>query len=403
MVVGNAEKIGGNFIWASEDTRTKVHGPWADAGGPRCGDRGARFRASCSRGVGFASRIAGSAATGQHTVVISGFNNGDFGTYTITLNGAIIGWGLGTQEQVEELRSAVAQLGRQTLRSTGINSGVQAQRSLNAQSGDASDPVLSTAGPIVSTSGGLSGTAGRVNVWGKISNTQSVSSARSLDLPMLQLGADYVVMPNVAIGLAYSRGTINSATTGMRVDGEQNIIQPYLGWQSGDYYGSASLQIGRIDYDTITTTAGTASADGNLLGFSADVARDYEISPGRTISPFASVNLGNIDLEDTTGTLAAAGILTNVDFREIRLGATFGTQFGPGVVKLTVSADHFDTNTPITISSGTINETGLSGTVGLGYQTQIDARWAIDADVSASGLGSDTRQVQAGLKMSFAF
>lgn len=63
-------------------------------------------------GVTINAKIAGSAATGQHTVVISGFRNDDFGTYTITLNGAIIGWGLGTQEQVEELRSAVVQLGR---------------------------------------------------------------------------------------------------------------------------------------------------------------------------------------------------------------------------------------------------------------------------------------------------
>jgi hypothetical protein len=347
------------------------------------------------RGPGEDALLGASLTNGRYTIVVSGFDNGDFGSYTLLLNGVVIVWGLGTRDQIDELRSAIAQSGRQTLRALATNTSVAAQASLQAQDDESTSTVTST----MSADSNL---AGRMNVWGKLSNTHGIG-ARDLRLPTLQLGADYAITPDMVAGLAIARGSIKSSTTGLSVSGKQTIVQPYLGWRNGDLRGAASLSFGRISYDTITTTAGTASAKGTLRGFSADIAKDYAIGGGRTISPFASLNIGQIKLKDTTGTLAAAGIPDSVRFREVRLGTTFAMAMGAGVGKLTVSADHFGTNAPIAISSGTFDEKGWSGTIGLGYQAKMASGWTIDAELNAGGIGSDTRQVQGGLKVGLKF
>ncbi len=53
---------------------------------------------------------------GDYTLVVTGFCCDQQGTYTVYLNGILVGWGLATAAQLDELRAMAAQSGRQGLR-----------------------------------------------------------------------------------------------------------------------------------------------------------------------------------------------------------------------------------------------------------------------------------------------
>jgi hypothetical protein len=76
---------------------------------------------------------------------------------------------------------------------------------------------------------------------------------------------------------------------------------------------------------------------------------------------------------------------------------------GQGTVKVTLSADHFGSNAPTNIASGSFGTKGWSGTIGLGYQTDLKNGWQMDASLNASGLGRVQRRVDGAVQLSLAF
>ena len=244
---------------------------------------------------------------------------------------------------------------------------------------------------------------GNVYAWFKASSLYAESTGRSYRSPMLQFGADVALGDNFVAGLSVGHGDISAKSTGFSFEGTQTLIQPYLGWQHGPWRGSASVVYGMIDYNTITTTAGTAGAEGEMMGFSAEVSRDFALDDKTTLAPFVSINTGQIDLTATSGTLAGAGIGDKVNFTETSLGATLITDFDHGAFSFGLSADHFGSNAPTALSSGAYDSTGWSGTARFGYSANLSDRMVLDAGVEVGGIGSATTSYAGSVSLSMKF
>lgn len=326
---------------------------------------------------------------GEYTLVVSGFANGQDGSFTVFLDGAVVGWGLTTAEQLAELQAIAAQSGRQTLRvMTGnIASALQEGEATRALrfSTKGTEPVQDMV------------------LWFRLSNSQGLEASRSLSMPLLQVGADWSVAPNLVMGVALATARLSAANTEAVLAGDQVLLQPYLGWSAGDWHGRASVVLGRISYDTLETSGGTASAKGKMRAATLDIARDFRLADGAVVSPFAALHMGQITLTETAGSLAATGVASAVWFHEARLGAAYSRKLGEGTAKLSVSLDHFDTNAPIDLASGSHDQTGWSGTVGFGYDTALGNGMVLNGSVKMGGIGSASRTAEAAVTFGWTF
>ncbi|WP_422370402.1 autotransporter domain-containing protein [Hoeflea sp.] len=353
-------------------------------------------------GVGLLSRLASTDTDpnapyqeGQYTIVVTGFDNADFGTYILTLNGVVIGWGPSTAQQLAELQSVISDNGRNNLQVVSANVGNAAKNSFEARmrangQGDGSFAE----GDMLS---------GNVHVWANGSVTHADSSGRSFTSPLMQFGADVAINESFIVGLSGGLGSIKARSAGYTFDATQTLVQPYIGWNTGDWHGTASLTFGWIDYDTIVTPAGAATAKGEMIGFSADVNRDFMVDATTTVSPFAAIETGRIKLTATTGTLAGAGIANDVDFTETRLGAKITKVFDNHKFSAGLSADHFSSNAPTALSSGQYDTTGWSASATAGYSVQLNDTALLDAGVRIGGIGNDGVNYTGTLNVSVKF
>ncbi len=257
----------------------------------------------------------------------------------------------------------------------------------------------------ISTQISTQGTAAEPGMfpWFRLSNAKDVGGTNKLSVPAVQFGVDWSLAPNLVAGLSLSGATMEASNPTASLKATQIAVQPYVGWSAGNWRGAASVVLGRVDYESLVTIGGTASAKGDLRAVLLDAAYDFELSPAATLSPFAAVRLGRIDLSETGGSLAATGIGTDVTFEEVSIGATYARNIGPGTARLTLSADHFDTNAPINLSAGAFDQTGWSGGLGLGYEADIAAGLNINADAKVTGLGSDSRVGELSLTFRWSF
>lgn len=333
---------------------------------------------------------AGSTLTeGQYTLVVTAYANGQDGAYTIYLDGAVVGWGLATSAQLDELRAMAAQSGRQGLR-------VLTGNIVSALAEGQATRALS-----FSTKGGEP--ASDLFLWVRMSNSQSWGDQRGLSMPALQIGADWTAAPGVVAGLSLSTADLHMANSSVSLAADQMAFQPYLGWTNGNWRGSASVVLGQVDYDRLVSSGGTASAKGELRAATLDIARDIALPAGGTIAPFAALRLGQISLTETAGSLAATGIGTDIWFNEARIGATYTRALGAGTGQISASLDHYDTNAPISLASGTFDQTGFSGTIGLGYEAALANGVTLAGTARLGGLGTGTRTGDVGLTFRWAF
>lgn len=326
---------------------------------------------------------------GAYTLVVTGFCCGDEGTYTVYLDGIRVGWGLSTSAQLDELRAMAAQSGRQGLR-------VLTGNIVSALAEGQATRALS-----FSTKGGEP--ASDLFLWVRMSNSQSWGDQRGLSMPALQIGADWTAAPGVVAGLSLSTADLHMANSSVSLTADQMAFQPYLGWTNGNWRGSASVVLGQVDYDRLVSSGGTASAKGELRAATLDIARDIALPAGGTIAPFAALRLGQISLTETAGSLAATGIGTDIWFNEARIGATYTRALGAGTGQISASLDHFDTNAPISLASGTFDQTGFSGTIGLGYEAALANGVTLAGTARLGGLGTGTRTGDVGLTFRWAF
>ncbi len=348
-------------------------------------------------GAGLLSLISndldGPYAEGQYTIVFSGFGNDDFGAFVLFMDGVVIGWGPTTAQQLDELKAALADTGRYDLQLLSSNVRSAAQESLATR-----DLAFSTKGQ----SGKM---MGNVYAWAKVSSLYAESSAlgRTYRSPLFQFGADYAINSSIVAGLSVGFGDVSAASTDASFEGSQTLIQPYLGWNYDAWHGTVSAVYGKIDYNTITTLSGAAGAEGEMLAFSADVGRDFALDANTTITPFASIRTGEIKLTATSGTLAGAGLNDTVNFTEASLGGTLTKTFDHGAFTFGLSADNYSTNAPTALVSGVYDATGWSASTRFGYSVNLTDRTVMDTAVSIGGIGSESINYGASVKIAMKF
>jgi hypothetical protein len=348
-------------------------------------------------GAGLQSLISqtndGPYAEGQYTVVVSGFSNSDFGTYVLMLDGVLIGWGPTTAQQLDELKAVLADTGRNNMEILALNVSSAVEESFVTRN-------------LAFGADGQSGKMlGSVYAWARVSNlyTKSDSIGRSHRSPLFQFGGDVAIGQSLVAGLSLGFGDLAASSNGYTFAGSQTLIQPYLGWDHGAWNGTVSAVYGKIDYDTITFAGGTTGAEGEMMAVNADVGYDIVIDPTTTISPFASINAGEIKLTATSGSLAGIGLDDSVSFTEASIGATVAKTLDHGLFTLSLSADHYDTDAPVALISNTYDPNGWSASAELGYQANLSNRTTLDARAKIGGIGSITTSYSGsvGLKITF--
>lgn len=332
---------------------------------------------------------------GEYTLVLFFEDGLDFlpgsRDYMVTVGGAFFGWGPTVEQQLEELGAVAAEGGRYTLRLVNSNIHDVAQRSIAKRK-----TPKAAAGETASL-------MGDVNAWVRTSAISADSDARTYDTKMFQFGADIAVNSSLVAGLAIGVGDMNADTTGFSFQGDQILIQPYVGWNYGVWRGSASLVYGDLEYDTITSGSGTAAADGEMLALSANVSRDFAINEQTTLTPFVGVETGQTKLDATSGSLAGLGIGESVNYTETRLGVVMTADVGGGTLTLGASANYYDTDAPTVLTSGQFDDTGWSGITEVGYSVSLDQNTRLDANIQVGGIGTGTSSFSGALQLAITF
>lgn len=330
---------------------------------------------------------------GQYVVVVTGYYDSSFGTFALFLDGVLLGIGPSTEQQVNELKASLLQAGQQTVRV--LNGNVQAAIAESIASRDLTISSKNTAS---------SALAGNVYVWSKASLAYAENNGHSVRSPILQFGADVAVGSNKILGISLGYGDISQSSGTTVIDGSQVTLQPYFGWQKGSWQGTASVTYGQMDYDTITSASGAASAEGDLLAFSADASKGILLKNGKTLSPFASFSVGSIDLTETAGSLAGAGLSNSVSFQDARFGTRISQKIGSSsMMTFGVSADYYHSNAPVNLISGQFNNKGWSGTAEYGYQVEFNNGVHLNTQVAAGGLGSSNKHYIGSIEIGMQF
>ena len=324
---------------------------------------------------------------GHYTLVTTGYCCDQQGTYILYLDGVALGWGLSTIEQLKELKDRVAQGGRHTLRAMAGNIA-----SALAEGEASRRFTLST-----------KGTSQEMFLWLRVTDTHASGDGRSLTMPHLQFGADWALQDNLVLGISVAGGKISASNSEISASGQQLLVQPYLGWNSGKTRASVSLAFGSVTYDRIASSGGIASAEGRILAGTLDVARDFAISDAANLSPFLAFRTGRMELTEASGSLAATGAGSDVTFSETRLGAVYARGLGAGRASLSLSADYFDTSAVADLASGTFGQTGWSGTVGIGYETSLADGRVVSGALEFGGIGTETLAQKAQVTFNWVF
>lgn len=144
-------------------------------------------------------------------------------------------------------------------------------------------------------------------------------------------------------------------------------------------------------------------AKGDLQAATLELAHDFALPDGAKIAPFAALHLGQITLTQTDGSLASTGIDSSIWFNEARIGATYTRPLGTGTAQVSLSADHVDPIAPIDPASGTFDQTGRSGTLGLGYEASVGSGITLNGSARLGGIGTGTRTEDVAATMRWAF
>ena len=350
-------------------------------------------------GAGLFSRIGndtdGPLTEDSYTLVVSGYANSDFGIYVLQLIGAVLGWGPDVTEQKNEASSALSDTARNNLRQTG------------GTTRDAAQGSFASRDALVFSSKDMSALMGNIYVWvrGSTLFQRDSSVGRTLRSPMLQFGADIGIGDNAVAGVSVGFGDLFVKSAAFSFEGSQTVIQPYVSWRHGDWHGDAMVTYGMIDYNTITSTSGTAGVEGEMLAFSAEVGRDIALgeSTSTYLTPFVGFDIGQVEMTASSGTLAGAGLPNSTSFREISLGTRLTHDFEGGSVTFGFSADHWDTDAPTALFGGTYDTTGWSGTASLDLQTQIGSNTTLGAGIEFGGIGTDNMSYAGSLSLSVQF
>lgn len=371
-------------------------------------------------GPGLLSRITaadGPFVVGEYTVVMTGFSNDDFGTYTIEFDGAtilVVGAGGDATTEAELLVGTLA-FDVEEARFRSLPGMVRASldaRGARAFSAAAGDPVAGQGSAAQPVEAGL--LAGGFHLWAEVGGYRSereASVSYTSSIFHTQVGIDVALDEGIVAGLAGGVGLVRAAGGGSDLEGEAYWIQPYLGFDVGFVRGAASVSAAYNSYGDYTVTGALGSASGHTLAANLFLAHDIDAGYGLAASPFVEVGGGVERITDFGGALAgaadaelgffsaAAGIEFRADF-----GAYFGAEDLAGYAFLRPEIRYSVTDAP----SAGFGVTGYDGSqlgLGLAAGAQFALGEGISAAVSAEvdGIGSDVIGFGASARLDLTF
>jgi len=336
---------------------------------------------------------------GAYVLVVSGFDNLDFGTYTLVVNGALQGL---SNPFLDELEATAGTFARLTTRKAFGNTRRGAQNSFATR--DLQSPLgfggSLDGAPVVSSKNGQ--LMGNLYAWAEYSAFRASGDA-TLDFSGqgIQFGADMAVSDNFVLGLSAGYDDLEASSSVTLTEGEFYFLQPYLGYRRGDWSAEASILYGEADYDTQRAVF-QGSADSEVWAVNLSVARDFAMSNSITISPTASVRYGEEEITGKSGVLAGTGS-TTVDFGEYSVGARWTRQTQNGMNYVGLHADYVETNAPTALASGAYDPEGLSARVELGGGVRVGPNSTISMGFEAGGIGSDLTDYSGQVRFGMNF
>ena len=354
-------------------------------------------------GAGLLSEISvaagdGPFTAGPHILVVNGYNNSDFGTYVLELDGVTLGFGPSGTALSDELIMQAAALGFLISDARFGPMGRITADSIHARNADRSATATGTpvnAHKTLNTSHGILGEG--IHAWTDFGYTVG-RSANSLDssLAYAQFGLDVSIDPDMVLGMAFGIGNLKSDATGASLDGTGYWIQPYAGFDFDFARGVVSVAVGYNDYDTFT--AGTATGTANSLGAAGHLFVAHDVVMGSlVVSPFGQFAGGNERIGDFGGGLAGQPD-TNVRYIDSALGVEvahhFDGQMGaaPFVGRIYGRAEaqyRYSSAPTVTFASGAQDFDGIGAGAAVGFSFDLSDDVSAGIEAGADGLGTD--------------
>ena len=350
-------------------------------------------------GVGLYSLISstndGPFVEDNYTLVVSTWGHYDGGAYLLKLFGAILGWAPITAKQLDESLAVMSDTARNNLNQT------------NGSIRGSSENSFATRDAVVFSTKDASALMGNVYAWvkGSVLFQRDTALSRTFRAPLLQIGADVGFGDDIIAGLSFGTGDLYARSADFSFEGTQTLVQPYLSWRQGDWHGDASLTYGKIDYDTITTLLGAAGVEGELMAFSGEIGRDFAIAGQEStyLTPFIGVDVGQVELTATSGTLAGIGLGSKVSFNEFSLGTKLTHNFDGGSFVFGISADNWHTDAPTALFGGTHDTNGWSGSTSFELNTQLNENTTMGAGLEFGGIGTSRVSYTGSVSLAIQF
>lgn len=357
------------------------------------------------------SRIVGTFADGQYVLVVTGFSNGDFGAFTLELDGAVLSFlpSVSADDLSEDLEFQAANLSFLLANGRFGSLPEIVRNSLGAR---ASTTTHSPEGGALATGSGL--LVEGIHLWAE-ANHRRLDGDNGLDayISQFQAGADIALTANVVAGLAVGGADLNSDTNASSLEGYSIWLQPYLGFSHRNLRGVASFAFGYTDYDEYTASgvAGNGSSDGFGLAGNLFIAHDNDLGHGWTLSPFAAISAGRESLGDLGGPLLGASDPVFgyfVGATGLELSRTFAADFGHETLSgrgyLRAAAQFRNSDAPDdSFASPGYDDADFGGGLAAGMELALTERFSGRFELSGDVIGNSASEYGGLFQLSMRF
>lgn len=354
------------------------------------------------------SALDGPFPEGEYIIVVTGFDNTDFGAYVLEIDGATLGFGPTLDEIQRDLEVGfaniviVSSLGRSAQLYDAIKRGFVARDSVPAPRSvaDASDDV--SLADLGVTTDRL--TPQGLYVWGNAGHRQAENDDDiEAELTFVQAGMDVMVpsagpFDDIIAGLSFGGGDTSTETAASSLDGETFWVQPYVAARTGALIVGGAFAVSLTDFDDIGTLSGAAS--GESIGYAASGFASFGIDAGNglTVSPFVSGSTGVGELRDLDGALAGQPdsevfFAEGAAGAEVSRGFSFDLPNGMGAharafVSAELGVQYSDADTDA-LSTADFDQNRVGAGLGAGVDVAVAEFVTLGISGSADGIGTD--------------
>lgn len=365
-------------------------------------------------GAGLFSRITagndGPLVAGPHVIVVSGFDNDEFGSFTLQIESAFEGFATAGQQAASAISDVsfgadaarTGFLGQAAASSFGARSAAGGAAGRAAVAGQAAEVTETGAGRL----------AGNWHLWAEIGGyrTEREATGSSTSIGHTQIGLDFALDDEIVLGLAGGAGVITSDGVGA-LEGQTFWIQPYAGFDFGFLRGVVAVSVAFNDYDDFTLPAGTGDASGETVAGHVFLAHDIDAGYGLAISPYLTASFGRERIDEFGGGLAGTGDVS-VRYFDGALGAELRQDFAEGFGATEMEGHAFlrfelqyrTTDAPaVTFGTARFDQTQLGFGIATGAQMLVADGVSAGFTAQVDGLGSDVLGFGGTARVDMAF